>query len=152
QTAIRECREMLSAFYRDPDVPLGYALSHEATHVYSLRDPNDATLAAVFFGRMPERVEGIDDPVVYMGLGAQRRAAQTQGSARTLLLAFLADVRAAAGPEQKVLAWYRTATPFGLAPAHTLLRSGEPATDGGASAFGIKAIQTLRRSLGIPTD
>ena len=54
------------------------------------------------------------------------------------------------GPDTDVLAWYRTATPFGLYPAHALLRDGFPTADGGSSPRALADLRELRIAHGIP--
>lgn len=64
---------------------------------------------------------------------------------------YLAQSREKASDHQ-LLAWYRTASPFGLYPCHNLLREGEPRLDGGYSDEGAMLVRKLRNHYGLPSD
>ena len=149
---IAECRRLLAQFYRDPDVPLQYALAHESTHIYFERPAAGEASSRFFFARMPETISASLPLVVYMGLVVVRRSRPEKGTARRLVTTFLRDVRETVGPDIDVLAWYRTATPFGLFPAQALLRDGFPNAEGGASARALDALRELRIAHGIPEN
>jgi hypothetical protein len=149
----RELLAILSPLYREPDVPLSFAMQYEASHVYVHWEVGSSDVRCFFFGRYPERVPRIIPWVVYMGLTACIRDARPAHTARLLWKRFLSDVRYAVGPGAEILAWYRTATPFGLYPCHQLLFKGEPTADGGFSAWGVACVDSLRQhyQIGVPT-
>ncbi len=85
-----------------------------------------------------------------MGLVAVRRSLAEKGTARRLVTTFLREARETVGPDTDVLAWYRTATPFGLFPVQALLRDGFPNAEGAASERALAALRELRIAHGIP--
>jgi ABC-type sulfate transport system permease component len=95
--------------------------------------------AGFFFARMPETIGASLPLVAYMGLVVVRRSLADKGTARRLVTTFLREVRETVGPDTDVLAWYRTATPFGLFPAQALLRNGFPNAEGAASERALAA-------------
>ena len=142
-----ECLDLLTPYYEDPVVPLRYAETREATDVYSFRRAN-GRLESVFFARRPEIIHSDLPPTAYMGLTVERRGTG-ESLARMLWRRFLTDIRSASGPTAPILAWYRTATPFGLFPAHKLLRNGAPASDGTLSQAASHAIALIRSCYGL---
>ena len=147
---VENCRCLLAEFYRDPDVPLQYATAHESTHVYVRRPMRNASPTGFFFAQMPETICASLPLVVYMGLVVVRRSLAEKGTARRLVTTFLREVRETVGPDTDVLAWYRTATPFGLFPARALLRDGFPSEEGAVSDRALAALRELRLARGIP--
>ena len=146
----QQCLELLTPYYSNPEIPLAYAFDHEATHVY-FSVGNDGQLAAVFFARAPEHLVK-DLPLVgYMGLTATAVTEKDQHQARQLWGNYLVHSRQRAR-ESELLAWYRTATPFGLYPCHHLLNDGEPEIDGKFSKEGAATVRKLRNYYGLPPE
>ena len=149
EVLLRESRALLSRYYRDPDVPLRYAIDVEATRVYMANDGN--SVRSIFFARMPEKVSYGTGLAVYLGLTAGRREL-CDASSRHLWSQFLEDCRAAVGPTKRLLAWYRTATPLGLLPARSLLHKSEPNDNGSISELGLGIVRELRATHSMPAS
>ena len=145
----QECLELIAPYYSNPEIPLRYAFEHESTHVYFSRG-NEGCLTAVFFARTPEHV--LEDlPLMgYLGLTATAATHKDRRLARPLWRKYLAHSRERASDGQ-LLAWYRTATPFGLYPCHNLLNDGEPRSDGCYSDEGATIVRKLRNHYGLPS-
>jgi len=135
----------------DPDVPLSYAIAHEATHVYFEQVSRHA-ITGMFFARFPETVTPSMPLVSYMGLTVVDRCRATPACSRRLWSQFLHDVRDFAGVGVNVLVWYRTATPFGLYPAQALLRDGIPKRKGALPGDALGLVREIRRAFFIPEN
>ena len=143
-----DCRQLLTFYYIDPNVPLSYAIAHEATHVYIERAESNST-SAVFFARMPEMIRPSLPLVAYLGLSVIDRTRAVRGAITRLWSRFLQDARRSAGAGV-VLAWYRTATPFGLYPARFLLRNAVPRSCGAVDSNEVGVVRELRQAFDVP--
>jgi hypothetical protein len=143
-----QCLEILKAYYVNPEVPLQYALDREATHVYLASV--GARLAGFFFARIPEQILQDRPRIGYMGLTAAVNGGD-QRLARRLWKKYLDHARRQ-NNGREIWVWYRTASPFGLYPCHSLLRDGEPRLDGSFSSEGAALIGDIRLHYGLPAD
>lgn len=140
-------RDLLDAFYVDPDLPLEYAIAREASHVYVARS-RTGELVAVFFARWPELIATTLPLVGYLGLTVATRRIDDTHPAHLLWNRYLEDARVHVGAVPALL-WYRTGTPFGLVPVHRLFLDGEPRIDGTFTPAGARLVAALRQASAI---